>query len=1154
MKKFTHRQISSPAGLFFALLLASSLAVSARVLDNFSDNLKTGWTDSLGGGSVSESGGQFNITTSVSSGAVTSSKKTSEAFTILVGQTLELRVDVGTVSPAYSPNVLAVLAWVPTGNALFANGYSLTAGANDVKLQKGATVLWTASLPSGIQNSNVTLVLRMTPSGSAMTVNARVYKQTGTAALQNFTVLAEYTATDASGLIGTAGNATLGVINPGSPTGASVKFDNLQVFELANGVLDNFNVADNLAGWAIAKKNSADAVVEGGGQVTCRAYLASGGGFATAYNTAKTFKIVDGSRLEFSIRLVGENTLDNTYFVFGYLPGPGSGNINIYSLLLYHIGYRVTGGAGGTALVNGKNYNGWWGAMTDGTQPGTPNRRMWIAMTGEGTSCRIESRVENLNVDVNDPARIEYQNVFVDTAAKDLGTEPYILPYMNLDGNFTFGTFNDGAFPPAYAEVIFDDAEYAETVPENAAPTLLNISPPHGSNFVSSASAVSFNAVDDTNTPMDNIILTLNGVRYTNGSPGVTITGGNQNRLFTLTGALSPNVNYIGSIKASDNVGATIETGYQFDTFLTNDFLVESEEYNFGSGQFLDNPLLIPEGWSDPNAYNDQSGTAEIDFHDNQTGAGGGPAVHTFRTFDPVRTAHAGDPARAKYILAGGGDAGYFEQMVDDIHDNDWLNYTKTYPSGNYLVYLRQSQYIIPASLVTLERVTSDRTQPSQTTAVMGSFLGTVSGLDRYLNVPLTDGAGNPVVVHFSGGVQTLRVRDWITGNADDNIGVLLQNYLVFVPTANPGTLRPYVAMALPPANWVVDYSSPAMTNSASIANRDTTVSTVPGDIILLLNGAPVAATVTPTGGGADVTWPLSALPPTQTITNTLIFKDSASVWQTNTWAYSYAAFLRASNGFPLGSLTVRGISARMVQTNSPTWDNSLARAEQQLAIPPQIPYEVTYSNIIQTINWNDAAGSGVDPVPGLDQDGTHDNIAVEMFAYLELTAGAHRFQAVSDDRFQLRSGTTLADTGATVMGQAIGNTFSGTFDFMVEATGLYPVRCIWEENGGGANFSLRSVNPDTTTPLINDPGNPVGVVKAYFTEYPVRCLAASTVSGPYAADGTAAFSGVTLTGGTVMIPMAGGTKFYRLQGPKATKILSAVRSGSNLVLTYQIQ
>jgi len=1151
MKALTHQRFVSSAGLLLALLFASGFPAFARVLDNFNDNTKTGWTDSLGGGSVSESGQQFTITTAVGSGSLTSSKKTSEAFTNTAGYTLELRVDVGAVNPAYSPNALAVLAWVPAGGALFANGYSLTAGANDVKLQKGATVLWTASLPSGIQNSNVTLVLRMTPSGGAMTVNARVYKQTGTQTLQNFTVLAEYTATDASGLIGVGGNATLGVINPASPTGAAVAFDNLQVFELANGVLDNFNVADGLAGWAIAKKNSADAVVEGGGQVTCRAYLASGGGFATAYNTAKTFKIVDGSRLEFSIRLVNNNTLDNTYFTFGYLPGPGSGNINIFSLLSYHVAHRVTGGTGGTGLVNGKNYNGWWGAMANGTQPGGNNRRYWMAFTGEGTSCRIESRVENLNVDVNDPARIEYQNVFVDTAAKDLGTEPVIAPYMNLDGNFYIGTFNDGALPPAYAEVVFDDAQYAETVPANAAPSVLNVFPPHGSNFVSSAGAVSFNVVDDTNAPIDNIILTLNGVKYTNGSPGVAIAGGNQNRLFVLTNALSPNVNYVGSIKASDNVGATSETGYQFDTFLTSDFVVESEEYNFNSGSYIDNPLLIPEGFSDPNAYNDQQGTEGIDFHDNQTGAGGGPDVHTFRTFDAVRTSEAGDPARAKYILAGGPNNGFYEQMVSDIRDGDWLDYTKTCPSGNYLVYLRQSQYIIPASLVTLERVTSDRTQPDQTTTVMGSFMGTVSGLDRYLNVPLTDGAGNPVVVRFSGSVQTLRVRDWITGNADDDIGILLQNYLVFVPTANPGTLRPYLSMTLPPANWVVDYSSPAMTPTASIANRDTTVNT--NSIILLLNGNPVAKTVTPTGGGADVTWSLAVLPASQTITNTLIYQDSDSVWQTNVWSYSYAAFLRASNSFPLSSLTVRGLSARMVWTENGgvTLANSLARAEDQLAIPPVIPYDVTASNVIQTIAWNE--NGTPNPVPGLDP-GNYNNIAVEMFAYLELTAGAHRFQVSSDDRFQIRSGVTLADPGATVMGQAIGNTFGGTFDFMVEATGLYPIRCIWEETGGGANFFMWSVNPDGSTPLVNDPGNPAGVVKAYYTGDPVRCLSAPAVTGPYTGEASAVVSGVTLTGGTITIPKSGSARFYRLQGPKTAKILTAVSQGANIVLTYQFQ
>ncbi len=1138
MKPRTHCYSVFTSGLCSAFLFASSLAASAVVLDNFNDNLKSDWTDTLSGGSVIESSQQLQIGTATAAGSVTATRKTSEAFTNTAGHTLELRVNVNAVSPPSNTNVLAMLGWVPTGGTLLANGYSLSAGATDVKLQKGAATLWTANLASGIQNSNVTLVLRMTPAGSAMTVNARVYKQTGSQVLQNYTVLAEYTASDAAGLIGSGGHATLGVMNQAAVTNALVWFDDLQVFELNNGVLDNFNVADGLSGWSVAKKNGADNVVEGGGQVTCTGWIASGGGFATAYNTAKTFKIVDGARVEFRVTVVQHNTLDNTYSLLGYLPSPGSGNQNVYNLVLYHIADKDPAGAGGsTKLANGKNYNGWWSFISPSVPAPDGTRRLQysLAMTGEGANCRVETRIEDLSVGVNEPGRVPYQNVFVDTAAEDL--EPAGIgqaelsdsPYLYLNGNFTIGTFNDGLMT-APVEVVFDNAEYGETIPANADPSIQDVSPMHQANFVAATNAVSFSVLDDTNTPLDNIVLTLNGVVYTNGSPGVTITGTDQNRRFTLAGALSPNVNYSGSIKATDNVGASVELPYLFDTFLTDNLVVESEAFNYGGGLFIDSPLLISE-WSgyDEHAYNHHEGVPEIDYHDNRNTASMSP----FRMVDYVHTAHAGDPPRAEYVLAGGMAAGFYEQMVEDIYDGDWLNYTKTFAPGNYHVFLRQSQYLLLQTLVTLERVTSDRTQENQTTTLLGSFMGVPSGLDRYGNVQLTDAAGQPVVVRFAGGVDTLRVQDRITGNADDEVGILLQNYLVFVPAADPGTLRPVVAMATPIANATVNSVSPVTT--ATIVNRDTTVNT--GSVQLSLNGSSVSATVTPTTTGADVSYALPApLPSPGLVTNLLAFQDSAGVWQTNTWTWTLTyPFLRGANSLPPGTLTLRGWELRMVQTNSPSGlGNELSRAEQQLAIPPEIPYEVTTQTVWQVFNWNDAGDgttatdfghfTGATGVPGLSPDYTHDNIACEMFGYLELAAGVHRFGVVSDDGFQLRSGTTPRDSAATVLGFR-GGSFNSTFDFVVESSGLYPVRCLWYENTGGTTFQMYSVDLANTNSLtlVNDPANPAGVVKVWL---PYGLLASASLNGPFTGAVGHAINTATKT---ITVPRSGDAQFYRV-------------------------
>jgi len=469
----------------------------------------------------------------------------------------------------------------------------------------------------------------------------------------------------------------------------------------------------------------------------------------------------------------------------------------------------------------------------------------------------------------------------------------------------------------------------------------------------------------------------------------------------------------------------------------------------------------------------------------------------------------------------------------------------------------------MPQSLVTLERVTSDRTMTDQTTTTLGTFLGTPGGLGRFRNVLLTDGNGNPAVVRFTGGVDTLRMTGRATGNANDSIGILLWNYFVLVPVPDPGVLRPIVSTVSPPANANItpsfqnnSASSPA--RSATIANRDTSVNT--NTIVLMMNGAPVAKTVTPTAGGAEVSWSLSVLPPTRVITNTLTYQDSQGTNLTFTWTYSYP-FLSAANRLPFNALTLRGFDYRMVQTDNTNIDgicatlgNNLNRAENQLAIPPTIPFERTYQTNLQTLTWNDANST----VPGLDPNVNpsacggqlYDNIAVECFGYIQLTAGAHRFSVSSDDGFLLRSGATLRDPAAVVLGGRDGGTYGGTFDFIAEADGLYPARCVWYENGGGANFTLNSVNlSDDSQVLVNDPTDPPGVVKVFYPVVVVLTLQSSaTVNGPYTTEVDAVINTVAKT---ITVARSGSARFYRISATTAKTIVSAVLSGPNIVLTY---
>ena len=404
-------------------------------------------------------------------------------------------------------------------------------------------------------------------------------------------------------------------------------------------------------------------------------------------------------------------------------------------------------------------------------------------------------------------------------------------------------------------------------------------------------------------------------------------------------------------------------------------------------------------------------------------------------------------------------------------------------------------------------------------------------------------------------------------------------NYVATVPAA--GGLPATVTDLTPPPGGNATAVYPTVT--AAILDRDTTVD--PGSIVLYLDGVAVAnASLTidpqvhkpanPSSGqqdfmGATVTYSIPTLLPWGSRhTNSIVFVDSASVRRTNTWAWTTTyPCLFASNSLPLGSLSVRGFEVRMVQSanGGNTLDNTLARARQQLAVPPLIPVDLTATSIVQLLSW-DKTGTPTN-VPGLCP-GSYINIAVESLAYLELTAGVHRFHIRSDDRAGLYSGTTLADTNALALWENPGNTADSTFDFVVEADGLYPVHSLWEETGGGAHLYLSSVNlGDLSEVPINDPGNPAGVVKAW---YPLACRSATAVTGPYAVDSTAVnvlttadlvgsdcsptVVGESVTGGTFTVPLSGTTRYYRLDSPRATRITNFSKSGPNAVITYQVR
>lgn len=408
-------------------------------------------------------------------------------------------------------------------------------------------------------------------------------------------------------------------------------------------------------------------------------------------------------------------------------------------------------------------------------------------------------------------------------------------------------------------------------------------------------------------------------------------------------------------------------------------------------------------------------------------------------------------------------------------------------------------------------------------------------------------------------------------------------NYVATEPAA--GAMPAMLTDVYPPPAGNSKASYLYVTNSVMILNRDTAVDT--SSILLCLDGVWIPnASLTmdyqvykqynpsvyqQSFSGATASYGIpNVLPWGSQHTNVVVFSDSTT-WYTNTWTWTVGyTYLFASNSLPIGSLSARGFDVRMAQTTNAgvTLANSLDRARQQLAGTIAVDQRAT--SIVQVLNWNKNSAYP-DNVPGLcpGNNAAPINIAAEACAYLQLTAGLHRFHIVTDDRSGVYSGVNLGDATTPAVWEAPNATADTTFEFGVEADGLYPVRCLWEETGGGANLALKSVDlNDLTEVLVNDSTDPAGVVKAW---YPVVCKSSSSAAGSYTLAATATnvlnmvdvygtggcsanVVGQKVTGGTLTIPLSGTKQFYRLDAPRKTKFTNISQNGSNAVITYEAQ
>ena len=498
--------------------------------------------------------------------------------------------------------------------------------------------------------------------------------------------------------------------------------------------------------------------------------------FVAATYSAETFTVEDGNTLEFSVDLVGANQADS-FAVLSFIPK----EYDVSSLTGYSFAKDVND------LLFAKGLNKYFYDTTEGDWlDREENVRLVLSMTGSGNSVSVTTRI----LDLDNNGAVLFEDTTIDTVEVEefsTGDDDPAGSFIGKPGNFVLLVYHNdtnGSLPPS--TVTLDNAyvSVSGASGKNKPPVIADVYPVASSNYINSNERLSFIVNDDQELEPSGVSVHLNGIKYTTANGLKAIPNGKI--LEVSLGGLRKDENYHAILEAVDAEGQKDIRNLYFDTFNSNSFVIEMEDFNFDGGEFIDSPIVIPEfdeegdlNWED-NSYQATEGYVDIDYFDNNADLD--PASHRYRPNDGVVTTPALDLLREKFVDAGGNEKGVVDFSIAEIEEGEWLNYTRTFPAGDYRVYLRQAQFTIASAISTLELVTSATDEEEQTTEIIGTFLGSDSGV-QYRNVALTNDRGDQLITLNLAGETTLRLKQSTTDTQDF---YLKQNYLIFVKHEEP--------------------------------------------------------------------------------------------------------------------------------------------------------------------------------------------------------------------------------------------------------------------------------------------------------------------------------------------------------------------------------
>jgi hypothetical protein len=542
-------------------------------------------------------------------------------------------------------------------------------------------------------------------------------------------------------------------------------------------------------------------------------------------------------------------------------------------------------------------------------------------------------------------------------------------------------------------------------------PTIANVQPADGSLYLdANATSLSFEVDSFDSLVAGNLVtVLLNGVPQNN----LTFNTVNPTSqlLVNCAATLTPNAFYNYTVIAQDLSGNAVSNNYTFNTFLPGDLYIDASDYNYNSGQFINNSMPV-------NAYANLIGSNGVDYliadltgTNNTAGYRPGdlPAILTLATDatgDPVD--HAG--------LRANGDTAYNIGFTDA---GTWENYTRMMPSAtNYSIYARAAS-VGSGQFEIEELVNPTATLSNQPLAALGRVNVPVTGGSRVFSgqlMPLADLFGNTVAVPLAG---TRTIRCTAISSRAYNL-----EYLVFVPvTGATSPLRPYVAAGSPAPNatGVATTSKIAF----AIVNRDTTVTNVQ----LFLNGnATIGLLLTNNTLGTTV-FCTNNLPASFTNSVMAVVADSAGVSTTNSWTFITAPLAGSGVWSGGGAPNLNWNIAANWTGGVPGPSNTAAFASPGATTTPVTNNIVPSSVTIQTLYYEtNTSGYHTTWI----QDGvtlTVTNGATGTTPVLQVGAGAN-----SDLVFNTPVTNTITGNGGTLLllGNPLGSGLANQLNFQV--------------------------------------------------------------------------------------------------------------------------